>query len=793
MCPKILHPNRSLAKIYPDLAEQWHPTKNGSLTPYNISPGSGKHVWWKCAKGEDHEWKSKVYHRSNGSGCPYCGGRKVSKSNNLAKVNPELAKEWHPTKNGDLTPYDVVTGYSKKVWWKCPKGDDHEWTATVIKRKNGRSCPICSGHKVARSTSLGALYPQIAKKWHPTKNNALTPYDVSPGSSKKVWWKCTQGEDHEWQAMINNRTKGSGCSVCANQTVVESNSLSKVNPELAKEWHPNRNGELKPTDVTFGSHKKVWWQCHRGHDHVWKTSPSHRNQGNGCPFCKNPSSTPELRIFSELKSIFKAVEHRVKINGFEVDILIPELKIGIEYDGEFWHRNKQKQDLKKNVELGNIITLIRVRDKGLETLSENDIQQKTSNLTVNTIKSILQQILKLREIESPEVLSRINSYYQNNKWIASELFRKLHAARNHIDFEESIEYLYPEISNEWHPTKNDPLLPKYFLPGSNKKVWWKCTNKEDHEWQSAIVHRCLNNTGCPICSNKKIVNSNCLATLNSKLAKQWHPFKNGKLTPYDVGIGSNKRVWWKCPKGDDHEWRTSVTHRTERGQGCPICSNNKIVYSNSLARLNPKLAEEWHPTKNSNLTPSDVGTGSNKSVWWKCPQGEDHEWKAIIVNRQRGAGCPICANQKVVKSNSLAILDPELAKEWHPTKNDKLTPYHVSLRSGKKVWWKCPKGDDHEWQAIIRNRQGRGDGCTICSNHKVVLSNCLATIYPELAKDWHPTKNGSLTPMDVTSGSNKTVWWLNHVGHEFEAKICDRVRKERNRILPGQLGLFDKS
>ena len=791
MNPKKPNIGESLADLRPDLALEWHHSKNGELTPYDVCAGSGISVWWKCNKGDDHQWKTTVGHRNTGSGCPICSGRKAAKSTSLAILNTHLAKEWHPTRNGNLSPYDVRPNSGKKVWWKCPKGEDHEWKTTVAHRNNGKGCPICSGHKVAKSTSLATLNTHLANEWHPTRNGNLSPYDVSPGSGRKVWWKCTKGEDHEWEAMVNNRTKGSGCAVCVNQIVVDSNCLTKVYPVLAKEWHPTKNGNLKPQEVTFGSHKKVWWKCPKGKDHEWQTSTSRRTHGGtGCPFCTNPSSTPELRILTELRTIFTSVEHRVIINGHEVDIFIPGLKIGIEYDGEFWHRKKRKQDLRKNTELKDKITLIRVRDKGLNLLTDHDIKQTTTNLTVETIKSILHQISKLIKIESTEVLARISNYSKNKNWVASEDFRKLHAARNHINLEESISFLFPKISEEWHPIKNEPLLPKYFTPGSNKKVWWKCNKGGDHEWEAQIADRCLNGTGCAVCKNKKIVLSNSIVTLNPELTKEWHPTKNGSMTPYDVGIGSNKRIWWKCSKGDDHEWRTSVVHRTERGQGCPICSNNKIVDSNCLATLNPILTKEWHTTKNGNLTPYNIGVGSNKKAWWKCNKGDDHEWKSVIVNRHNGIGCPICSNQKVVKSNSLATLNPGLAKEWHPNKNGNLTANDLGLGSHIKVWWKCLKGDDHEWQTSVRYRM-KGDGCPICSNRKVVKSNSLATLNPELSKQWHPTKNGPLLPNHFTARSNKKVWWIDKIGHEWQETIYSRVSNQRKRIISGQLTFFD--
>ncbi|MDA7656677.1 zinc-ribbon domain-containing protein, partial [Akkermansiaceae bacterium] len=66
-----------------------------------------------------------------------------TKKPSLAEVHPDLAKDWHPTKNGDLTPYDVTFGSGKKAWWKCPKGDDHIWESPIDHRARGRGCPIC--------------------------------------------------------------------------------------------------------------------------------------------------------------------------------------------------------------------------------------------------------------------------------------------------------------------------------------------------------------------------------------------------------------------------------------------------------------------------------------------------------------------------------------------------------------------------------------------------------------------------------------------------------------------------
>jgi hypothetical protein len=132
----------------PHLAAEWHPAKNGNLNPNDLPPGSDKKVWWRCSKGPDHEWQAPVYNRTgNKSGCPYCAGKKVSVTNSLAHQYPAVAKQWHPKKNGKVTPDQVTKGSSKHYWWNCPKVVDHEWKASVFHRTSGgQGCPLACPH-----------------------------------------------------------------------------------------------------------------------------------------------------------------------------------------------------------------------------------------------------------------------------------------------------------------------------------------------------------------------------------------------------------------------------------------------------------------------------------------------------------------------------------------------------------------------------------------------------------------------------------------------------------------------
>ena len=288
----------SLAKANRALARQWHPTKNAPLTPRAVTYGSSKKVWWVCKKG--HEWQATVHARTGrGNGCPYCSGRVVSKDNCLSTRNPKLAREWHPTRNAPLTPADVAAGTQKKAWWICAKG--HEWEAQVTSRNRGAGCPYCTGNRVNRDNCLQTVNPALAAQWHPTKNAPLTPKDVTQGSEKKVWWVCKK--DHTWQAPIGVRKKGVGCPYCANKRACKENCLQTRNPKLAREWHPTRNAPLTAKDVTYGSEKKVWWLCKKGHE--WEYPVFSRNQGNGCPFCSGRRATKENCLQTVSPSIAK--------------------------------------------------------------------------------------------------------------------------------------------------------------------------------------------------------------------------------------------------------------------------------------------------------------------------------------------------------------------------------------------------------------------------------------------------------------------------------------------------------
>jgi hypothetical protein len=261
------------------------------------------------------------------------------------------------------------------------------------------------------------------------------------------------------------------------------------------------------------------------------------------------------------------------------------------------------------------------------------------------------------------------------------------------------------FQRSWHPTKNLPTREQDYSAGTDHRFWWICA--KDHESLSTPHDVLVRQYGCPYCTNRLACEENCLNTIYPAIAAQWHPHKNGTLTARDVVAGSNKRVWWIC--GEGHSWFTAIANRVQ-GKGCPYCTSRFVCADNSLQTLAPAIAAEWHPARNGELTPNNVTSNSSKAVWWRCAQG--HDWRAVINNRTSfKQGCPVC-HRLPDRDNSLLVIRPDLAKEWHPWLNNLLTPGDVSLFSNRYVWWKCRWG--HRFRAKINNRTSRGNGCPKC-------------------------------------------------------------------------------
>ncbi|MBR3690640.1 MAG: IS21 family transposase [Eggerthellaceae bacterium] len=580
-------------------------------------------------------------------------------------------------------------------------------------------------------------------QWHPTKNGKATPRTIVCRSVRKAWWQCPEC-GYEWQEAPLSRTSRNwdDCLACTDVDLVPGrNDLETLFPEIASEWHPDKNG-LKPHEVFPSNQLKVWWigaEC----GHEWRATIAERTgsaYGRLCPYCSGKRA----------------------LGGFnDVATLLPEL-------AKIWHPTKNPLRTPENTSVCHVGRVFLWDGSSEGTWLESPSKWAARNGYASVLEpfhSFVDEARKLDE-EHRQVKSAENSIVDSKMAARGARYTRTRG----ISLKDWCEGNSREdLLEQWHPEKNGELTPKMVSFGSAMKCWWKCS--EGHEWEASVVKR-SNGNDCPYCSgNAVLAGFNDLATVRPDLAAEWHPVFNLPLKPPDVTSGSYKVIWWKCSEG--HEWEASVRNRS-KGHGCPYCAGQKVLAGyNDLATTHPDLAAEWHSDRNGTLLPNAITAGSNKKVWWHCEKG--HEWQALVCHRANGRGCPYCAGQKVLAGfNDLATTRPDLAAEWHPTKNSGLRPEDVTSSSGKKVWWLCEMG--HEWEAIVGQRSN-DHGCPYCANKKVLAGfNDLATTHPDLAAEWHPTRNGDLRPDAVTAGSSRKVWWRCEKGHEWEAEVARRNR-----------------
>lgn len=563
---------------------------------------------------------------------------------------------------------------------------------------------------------MNTTNPKIAAEWHPTKNIPLTPYEVTSGSNKKVWWKCSK--DHEWQVSINDRnTYNLGCPYCSNKKVLAGyNDLSSTNPTLASEWHPTKNKSLTPCNVTQGSKKKVWWKCSKGHE--WEAAICDRYLGSNCPTCQNENhvSFSEKAIYFYIKKLFDDTVENFKfqdIKNMELDVYVPSLNLGIEFDGAYYHTDLAR-DIKKYKACKNKgIKLIRVREAGCK--QSNEIADVVINVKSTDYADLTRVI---NEIVC--IIGNIKCCVYN---ITADVQRdsvQINSLISHYEKEISLQTHNPKIAAEWHPTKNGNIVPSAVSFGSGMEVWWKCS--KGHEWNEKICQRTSKDYGCPICSGKRTVTGiNDLATLYPSIAAEWVIKKNLPLTPDSISPGSNKKVWWQCCVCRN-EWKSIINGRCHRNIGCPVCAGKKIIPGyNDLETLKPSIATEWNYEKNGLLGPSSVSVYSSSKVWWKCCKG--HSWQSTVASRSYAeTGCPYCGNKKVLaRFNDLAYRFPQITLEWNYAKNGELKPNQILATSKKKVWWICSCGK--EWQANVYDRCIIGRGCPACAINNNALKH----------------------------------------------------------------------
>lgn len=805
---KVIKGKNDFASMEKELMKEWNWDKN-VVDPSSFHVGHNEKVWWKCSSC-NFEWQALTQNRRpgkrKGNGCPKCAEiKRANTKKNKIKLGgtsllacyPDIAKQWHPILNENLSPDEIGAHSKQKVWWKGLCG--HEWQASIGDRTRGTDCPKCSVKKIKYTymktieqsgKSLYELYPQIALEWHPYNNSNIdyTPNNISAHSGKKVWWlgKC----GHEWQAVVSSRTNGTGCPFCQdkknlaikNRIISNGKSLKNLYPEIAKEWNYKRNKDCdySPDNIGPYSNVKIWWCCDFGHE--WQTSPHNRIKNKkiiGCPYCSH-------RLIDENNSFGGKYPELVKEWDFEKNTNISPYKVAPHSSLIAWWLCKNGHSYKKSIATKTSNKGCPVCNRERRTsFPEYAILFYLNKVTYDVFHSYIFSGTKEIDIFIPDLNIGIEYdgvFFHKNK--------KRDLEKNKLCKDMGI--LLYRIREKGLEKLEDSSIDIIVDNNLNQAI-------DILIFDIFKVHVDINIDRDRIEIEKlqfiKDKESSLFANY-PELSKEWNQNKNGNRTPYNTKCYHSEKVWWTCELG--HEYKATTGHRIE-GTGCPYCANNSLLTGfNDLYYLFPNVAEEWHPTKNNNLKPTDVIAYTPRKVWWlgKC----GHQWKAGVNTRISGTGCPICLNRTIISGvNDLekwCLDNPKfkyILEEWNYEKNSNIKPNNVAPHSSKKVWWQCSVCRN-DWQVKICERTSvNKSGCPYCKNQKIKSGfNDLLTKEPELCKEWNYEKNVNIKPSNISCNSGKKVWWKCKLGHEWEATIDNRRGKGKGcpfcsnkKVLPG--------
>lgn len=494
--------------------------------------------------------------------------------------------------------------------------------------------------------------PALAAEWHPTKNRPLTPDQVAPKSGKKVWWICKN--NHEWPAVIASRsTNKRGCPYCAGQKVLPETSLAAVAPDIAKEWDYKKNSPTNPIDVFPNSHHKYWWICNSGHP-SYSSSVANRNNGRKCPECSSKKHGERRRAaaINNQGSIVDTHPHLIQEWHNEKNEGLTPNSFPPASNKKVWWKCARGHEWD---------TTIAHRTNGTECPKCNP---QTSRLEIR-------------------IFSEIKAMFSDAVWRDKSLGVECDV------FVPSVNLAIEVDGYPWHKNRTEEDTSKQQLLASNNI---KLIRLRDHRLD--------------------------------------------KLMPTDlVYTHSNKHkdilieLWKQVSKlaGLSHKQKESIDRAIKKNSFLNSVEYRRLLSllpgpleEESLTRKFKSIANEWHPEKNAPLLPAHVSYASNLKVWWKCSKG--HEWTATVNNRTSNKrNCPECKKtnaaqnatlQGLKRSGSLQKKRPDLAKQWHPTLNEGLTPNDVSPGSGRRVWWVCT--GEHIWDATVNNRNN-GTGCPECN------------------------------------------------------------------------------
>jgi hypothetical protein len=745
----------------PKLLSEWDFSKNTEIDPYTTTQGSPRKAFWKCSKG--HSWFARVNTRLV-SDCPICVGKGVLKENNTLWSRTDIQKFWDAKKIQLFDPVKTSRSSSQKIWCHCPDCGE-EWEQKASQKAN---CKNCDERSLFLHSSLSVLFPKIANEWHTEKNLPLTPQTIFARSKEKVWWECNQG--HTYKSSIRQRTvMKSSCPVCLGKKFDGINSFASEFPELLKEWDYEKNIALNPEELLPQSHKRVHWVCSRNHQWVMAINRRIATTDSGCPYCSLRIANAENNLALTHPFLAKEWDHEKNI-GIDISSVTALKNISVNWrcrNGHSWNAR------------------INTRASGAQCpYCAGKIASEESNLAIefphvaeqwHQTKNEGKLASEFRPRSSQKVWWQCN---RGHEWIAAISSRtssstgcpicKPSTSKAEIRVYSELKALFDDTEwrTKFHGKEIDVYIPSLKLAIEIDGYIWhldKLSNDQNKnnffEDHGLFVVRLRDEKLPSIGLNEFKFNSSDLD------AEAWFNFVGWLLE--------------QAPFQNDSQQILAKYLNNQRfvGEELYIAILSKLpspLFERSIAEIHPHLSNQWDYEKNGVFTPDMFTPGSNEKVWWLCQN--KHSWQASIASRSKGTSCPFCgkglgSKRRPSPDHNLALVNPNLVKEWDFEKND-IAPTDVAPNSSLKVWWKCQ--EEHSWQAIISSRN-KGRGCPYCKGNKVNEENSLQGTNPILAAEWHP-KNTRL-PSDVLQRSDYKAWWQCSVcNHEWEAKVYARAQ-----------------
>ena len=341
--------------------------------------------------------------------------------------------------------------------------------------------------------AFSVKHPELIGEWS-DKNLPLTPDAVTCGSNKTVWWRGVCG--HEWQTSVKARSAGEKCPICSGARVVEGiNDLLTVRPEIAAEWS-DKNGAIKPTMVTAGSHKKILWKGVCGHE--WTATVKSRTQGTGCPYC---SHNIVLAGFNDLASQFP----EIAAEWSEKNAPLQPTMVTAFANRKVWWRCRVGHEWN---------TLISTRSGGSKCPYCSGISLLKGFNDFATRQPQLAAEWSDRNL--PLTPDMVSEKCRENVWwkcgICGNEWRSLPKSRikgtkcpvcadravlpGYNDLATTDAHLLPE----WDFERNKDIAPDRITRNSVKSVWWKCSF--GHTWKAGISERAVDGAGCRVCESE---------------------------------------------------------------------------------------------------------------------------------------------------------------------------------------------------------------------------------------------------------------------------------------------------